>query len=237
MATGVVTGAGVSGIPFDELHRMTVDEYERMAESGVLDDPQVELINGLLVKKMVKKPRHVSACELVAGALEAILPKGWYIREQNPLRIPDYNEPEPDLVIARGSRGRYATSHPGPDDVALVVEVADTSLGKDRGEKAAGLRRWRCPDLLDRESRRESDRGIFRTGPKLGWLRSLHGARCFGLGPARDRGCRGRTCRRVGCPAEGDPVKRLFGVGLLTPPARETLPQQRGDGGVGPVAR
>ena len=135
MATGVVTGAGVSGIPFDELHRMTVDEYERMAESGVLDDPQIELINGLLVKKMVKKPRHVSACELVAGALEAILPKGWYIREQNPLRIPDYNEPEPDLVIARGSRGRYATSHPGPDDVALVVEVADTSLGKDRGEK------------------------------------------------------------------------------------------------------
>jgi Uma2 family endonuclease len=135
MATGVVTGAGVSGIPFDELHRMTVDEYERMAESGVLDDPQIELINGLLVKKMVQKPRHVSACELVAGALEAILPKGWYIREQNPLRIPDYNEPEPDLVIARGSRGRYATSHPGPDDVALVVEVADTSLGKDRGEK------------------------------------------------------------------------------------------------------
>ena len=135
MATGVVTGAGVSGIPFDELHRMTVDEYERMAESGVLDDPQIELINGLLVKKMVKKPRHVSACELVAGALEAMLPKGWYIREQNPLRIPDYNEPEPDLVIARGSRGRYATSHPGPDDVALVVEVADTSLGKDRGEK------------------------------------------------------------------------------------------------------
>jgi len=135
MATGVVTGEGVNGIPFDELHRITVDEYERLADSGVLDDLQVELISGLLVKKMTKKPRHVSACELVAGALEALFPVGWYIRAQNPLRIPDYDEPEPDIVIARGSRGRYATRHPGSEDVALVVEVADTSLGKDRGEK------------------------------------------------------------------------------------------------------
>ncbi len=54
MAAGVVTGEGLNGIPFDELQRMTVDEYERLAESGVLDDPQVELINGLLVKKMTK---------------------------------------------------------------------------------------------------------------------------------------------------------------------------------------
>jgi Uma2 family endonuclease len=145
MATGVVTGEGVHGIPFDELHRMTVNEYERLAESGILDDPQVELINGLLVKKMTKKPRHVSACEPVAGALEALLPEGWYIREQNPLRIPDYDEPEPNIVIARGSRGRYATRHPGPGDVALVVEVADTSLGKDRGEKSLAYGRGGVP--------------------------------------------------------------------------------------------
>ncbi len=145
MATGVVTGEGVHGIPIDDLHRMTVNEYERLAESGILDDPQVELINGLLVKKMTKKPRHVSACEPVAGALEALLPEGWYIREQNPLPIPDYDEPEPNIVIARGSRGRYATRHPGPGDVALVVEVADTSLGKDRGEKSLAYGRGGVP--------------------------------------------------------------------------------------------
>ena len=154
MATGVVTGKGVHGIRFEELHRMTVNEYERLADSGILDDPQVELINGLLVREMTKKPRHVSACELVSGLLEALLPAGWYIREQNPLRIPDYDEPEPDVVIARGSRGRYATSHPGPDDVALVVEVADTSLGKDRGEKLLAYGRGGVPvywilNLLD----------------------------------------------------------------------------------------
>jgi Uma2 family endonuclease len=105
MATGFITGEAFNGIAFDKLHRITVDEYERLAESGVLDDPHVELINGLLVKKMTKQPRHVSACELVAGALEASLPEGWYIREQNPLRIPDYDEPEPDVVIARGLLG------------------------------------------------------------------------------------------------------------------------------------
>ena len=156
MATGFVTSEGVNGIPPDELYRMTVDRYERLAESGVLDDPQVELINGLLVREMTKKPRHVSACELVSGLLEALLPAGWYIREQNPLRIPDYDEPEPDVVIARGSRGRYASRHPGPDDVALVVEVADTSLGKDRGEKLLAYGRGGVPvywivNLLDNQ--------------------------------------------------------------------------------------
>ena len=156
MATGVVTGEGVHGIPFDELYRMTVDCYERLAESGVLDDPRVELINGLLLKKLTKKPRHSSACELVAGALEAMLPAGWYIREQNPLRIPDYDEPEPDVVIARGSRVRHATGHPGPDNLALVVEVADTSLGKDRGEKLLAYGRGGVPvywivNLLDNQ--------------------------------------------------------------------------------------
>jgi Uma2 family endonuclease len=162
MAVGVVTGKGVQGVPFEELHRMTVNEYERLADSGILDDPQVELINGLLVKKMTKKPRHVSACELLAGVLEALLPAGWYIREQNPLRIPDYDEPEPDVVIARGSRGHYATLHPGPEDVALVVEVADTSLAKDRGEKLLAYGRGGVPvywivNLLDNQVEVYSD--------------------------------------------------------------------------------
>jgi len=162
MATGVVTGKGVQGIPFEELHRMTVNEYERLADSGILDDPQVELINGLLVKKMTKKPRHVSACELLAGVLEPLLPAGWYIREQNPLRIPDYDELEPDVVIARGSRGHYATRHPGPEDVALVVEVADTSLAKDRGEKLLANGRGGVPvywivNLLDNQVEVYSD--------------------------------------------------------------------------------
>jgi Uma2 family endonuclease len=73
------------------------------------------------------------------------LPAGWYIREQNPLRIPDYDEPEPDIAVVRGSRGQYVTRHLGPEDVALVVEVADTSLAKDRGEKLLAYARGGVP--------------------------------------------------------------------------------------------
>jgi Uma2 family endonuclease len=145
VATDFLTGDGLGGVQLDELYRMTVDRYERLAEIGLLDDPQVELIGGLLVRKMTKRPRHVAACELVAAAIGSLLPSGWYIREQNPLRIPDYDEPEPDLVIARGSRGQYVTRHPGPEDVALVVEVADTSLAKDRGEKRMAYARGGVP--------------------------------------------------------------------------------------------
>jgi len=145
MATDFLTVDGQGGIQLDELYRMTVDRYERLAEIGVLDDPQVELIGGLLVRKMTKKPRHVAACELVAVAIGALLPAGWYIREQNPLRIPDYDEPEPDIAVVRGCRGQYVTRHPGPEDVALVVEVADTSLAKDRGEKLLAYARGGVP--------------------------------------------------------------------------------------------
>ncbi len=74
------------------------------------------------------------------------MPEGWYIREQNPLRIPDYDEPEPDVVIARGSKRPLChQTSPGPDDVALVVEVADTSLGKDRGDKLLAYGRGGVP--------------------------------------------------------------------------------------------
>ncbi len=145
MAAASTTVHGFQAITLGDLHRITVDEYERMAGSDTPEVPQIELINGLLVKKMVKKPRHVSACELVAGALEALLPEGWYIREQNPLRVSEYDEPEPDIVVVRGSRGHYARRHPGPDDVALVVEVADTSLARDRGDKLAAYGRGGVP--------------------------------------------------------------------------------------------
>ena len=51
------------------------------------------------------------------------------------MRIPDYDEPEPDLCVVRGDSDDYTDHHPGPGDVALIVEVAETSLSRDRGEK------------------------------------------------------------------------------------------------------
>lgn len=86
------------------IYRLTVDEYERMA--GILDDPRVELIDGYLVRKMTKNPPHVWAVDRIEGELRALLPPGWYPRKEDPVRIPNFDQPEPDLAIVKG----------GPDD-------------------------------------------------------------------------------------------------------------------------
>jgi Uma2 family endonuclease len=114
----------------ETLYRMTVGEYERLGE--LLNDKRVELIDGLLVVKMTKKPPHVVACELTRAAIDGIAPAGWHTRAGDPVKIPRYNEPEPDVTLVRGALRDYTNRHPGPRDVAIVAEIADSSLAKDR---------------------------------------------------------------------------------------------------------
>jgi Uma2 family endonuclease len=112
------------------LYRLNVREYERIA--GLLDDDRVELIDGFMVKKPVKNPLHVVASRRADGAIARIAPAGWHTRSGNPITIARRTEPEPDVVLVRGTDDAYKDHHPGPNDIALVVEVADTSLLKDR---------------------------------------------------------------------------------------------------------
>jgi Uma2 family endonuclease len=139
-----------------DLYRLTVDEYERLADAEVLVDRRVELIGGYLVRKMTTKPPHVWAVDAARQLLELLVPDGWYIREEKPVRIPDFDEPEPDLAVVMGTRDRYGERHPGPDDVGLLVEVADSSLARDRGPKLAAFARSGIPiywivNLIDRQ--------------------------------------------------------------------------------------
>ena len=115
--------------------RWTVDEYERLAAAGILKDRRITLINGYLVRKMTTNPPHVIATEETRRRLERLLPPGWHVRQEQPVRIPDHDEPEPDVVVARGSLRDYAARHPGPADILLLAEVADSSLAFDRGEQ------------------------------------------------------------------------------------------------------
>jgi len=128
-----------------DLYRMTVDEYERLAEAAILDDPRVELIDGYLVRKLTKKPPHVIAVEGLRDALLALALPGWRVMIQDPVRIPDFDEPEPDIALARGSRKDYRGRHPGPQEIGLIVEVADSSLPTDRGVKLAAYARGGVP--------------------------------------------------------------------------------------------
>ncbi len=115
------------------LYRMTVEQYEAMAASGAIPSShRVHLINGYLVEKMTQKPPHVIAASLSREELARVTPAGWHIRSAHPVRLPaQASEPEPNHCVVRGTIVDYAERHPGPDDVALIVEVADTSLADD----------------------------------------------------------------------------------------------------------
>jgi len=116
-----------------------------MIRTGILtpDDP-VELLAGWLVYKMPKNPPHRIATRLAQQALEAVVPTGWYIDAQEPITLND-SEPEPDAMIVRGDTRDYRDRHPGPEDVALIVEVADSTLERDRGVKRMIYARARIP--------------------------------------------------------------------------------------------
>lgn len=132
----------------------TVDEYHRMIESGVLaeDDP-VELLEGWVVFKMPRNPPHGGCVALVNRALSRRLPEGFHCRVQSAVTTDD-SEPEPDVALVAGDERRYLTSHPVPGEVLLLVEVADSSLTRDRGSKArayarAGVAAYWIVNLVD----------------------------------------------------------------------------------------
>ncbi len=143
--------------PPEEVVRITVDRYEQMIESGSLgeDDP-IELLNGVMVWKMPKSPQHSAVTRRCVRTIERSLPPGWHVHKEDPVRIPDYDEPEPDIAVVRGDDDLYLNRHPGPGDIALIVEIADSSLRRDRGEKReiyarAGIPAYWIINLVDRQ--------------------------------------------------------------------------------------
>jgi Uma2 family endonuclease len=119
------------------IYRFTVKTYHRMIESGILTpDDKVELIHGWIVEKMPQNPPHSSTITRLIRNLSGLVLDGWCLRVQCPITLRD-SEPEPDVVIARGPEERYDATHPTPRDIALVIEVADSSLLDDRSTKAS----------------------------------------------------------------------------------------------------
>lgn len=125
----VPTAVSIASLP---AARISVAQYHRMVECGALtEEDRVELLDGMLVKKMAKGPKH----ELIAGLLEdqirPLLESGHFLGVETPIEL-ETSEPEPDLAVIRGDRRDFAERHPGGSDCLLLIEVADTSLTKDR---------------------------------------------------------------------------------------------------------
>ncbi len=125
------TSAGGSPPPF----RWSVAHYDAMVEAGILtEEHRVELVGGVLFRKMPKKGPHSIASRETFKILDRLLPSGYFATREDPVRIPEYNEPEPDISIIRGQSRDY-TIQPDATRVALVVEVSEATLAYDRGEK------------------------------------------------------------------------------------------------------
>lgn len=123
----------------------TVDEYDGMIRAGILrEGERVELVEGAILCMAAMGTGHMACISRAQERFAAALPRHAAIRVQGPLRLPPNWEPEPDLAIVRRRADHYASHHPGPADVLLVIEVADTSLAFDRDVKqpryaAAGI--------------------------------------------------------------------------------------------------
>ena len=116
-------------------YRLSLDQYRAMARLGILTtDDRIELLEGWLIAKMSKNRPHTVSKGLTCDALRMILPAGWFLAIEDPATAID-SEPEPDLSIVRGSYRDYSEQTPGPQQVALLIEVADSSLFRDRMAK------------------------------------------------------------------------------------------------------
>jgi Uma2 family endonuclease len=118
-------------------HRLTVSEYLRMGEARILaPDARVELIEGEIFDMAPIGSLHAGTVTRLGRILERAVGDTALVYIQNPVALSNYSAPQPDLALLRPREDFYTASHPGPADVLLVIEVADTTLRDDREVKA-----------------------------------------------------------------------------------------------------
>ena len=128
--------------------RFTVAEYYAMAEAGILtEQDRVELLDGEIVLMAPIGNRHQSSVDGQGEMFTLRLQGRANVRVQGPVRLDDDNEPEPDVMLLRRRDDYYATGHPGPNDVLLLIEVADSTLEFDRNEKLPLYARAGIPEV------------------------------------------------------------------------------------------
>jgi Uma2 family endonuclease len=127
---------------------ITVTEYHRMGEVGILGErDRVELIEGELVAMSPIGSYHHGTVNNLNHSLVYAVGDRAVVSVQGPVRLDDFNEPEPDFVLLRPRPDFYRDAHPGPADVLLLIEVADTSLNYDRAVTRALYARHAIPEF------------------------------------------------------------------------------------------
>lgn len=137
-------------------HRITVEHFYRMAEVGLFgEDERVELVEGEIVDVPPMGHHHAGVVGYLAKLLDTSVSSLAVVRQQLPLRLGEYSEPLPDIVVAKPRDDQYFRAHPTANDVCLVVEVSSTTLRFDRNVKVPmyarhGVQVPRCARLRRR---------------------------------------------------------------------------------------
>jgi Uma2 family endonuclease len=133
---------GKSNGDYLKLRPFTVKEYDFLIEAGILSAADnIELLNGAIVEKMPKGTKHANFNDIIANLFFQKLGQKVWIRNQNPIWLDDFSEPEPDIVLVEPPFSRYFEKHPTPAEIYLILEVSDTTLSYDRTAKSAAYAR------------------------------------------------------------------------------------------------
>lgn len=114
-------------------HFFTVAEFERMGEAGIFTkDSRLELIEGEIVEMSPIGSRHAACVKFLSRFLNKVIGNKALVSTQDPIQLDDYSEPQPDVALLRLRDDFYRHAHPRPEDVLLIIEVADTTVDYDR---------------------------------------------------------------------------------------------------------
>ena len=132
----------------------TVAEYQALVRSGILDHVRNELLESWIMTQAVASPMQAATISLAHSAIRDLLSPEWRVRIRSGVTFSD-SEPEPDLAIILGPARRYMERHPGPGDIAFLVECADVTLERDQTVKCRVYARAAIPvywivNLVDR---------------------------------------------------------------------------------------
>jgi Uma2 family endonuclease len=129
-------------------HRITVDEYYRMAEVGLIaPDARTELIQGEVIEMPRVGSPHAGTVDQLEHLLRTALGDSFRIRVQHPVHLDNYSEPQPDLAVVSPRKDFYQSRHPTPEDTYLIVEISQSSLRTDLKAKVPLYARHQVPEV------------------------------------------------------------------------------------------
>lgn len=126
----------------------TIDEFQQIAAAGVFgEDERFELLEGEIVQMSPLGPQHAACVDRLNRSLQRLVQDQAIVRVQNPIRLGEYSQPQPDVALVQPRDDFYAGGHPEPEDLLLLIEVSESSLAYDRDVKLPLFARAGIPEV------------------------------------------------------------------------------------------